>query len=83
VLTSPVDVPFDDSDPLRDGRSIRLGMHERLVTLVDGSGVPWIEVRGGRSERLESAVAALEEADRTKPLFAPGPAGTTGGAPRE
>lgn len=54
VLTSPEGVPFEQ-DGLRDGEHLREWMTERFREVLDESGVEWIEVGGGREERVEWA----------------------------
>ena len=61
VLTSPEGVGFDDSDPLRDGKDVRAGMHERFRQLVKDSGRPWVEVVGSPEERVKLVLTAIEK----------------------
>ncbi|HVF05575.1 MAG TPA: AAA family ATPase [Frankiaceae bacterium] len=57
VLTSD-DVPFVQ-DGLRDGEHLRGWMTERFRAVLDGSGVPWVEVRGSVADRVAAALAEL------------------------
>lgn len=59
LLTSPDGIAFDGTDPLRDGESIRLAMHDRFMELLQDSGAPFVVVRGSRTERLAAAVEAM------------------------
>lgn len=54
VLMSPEGVPFEQ-DGLRDGEHLRDWMTDRFREVLDESGVEWIEVGGGREERVEWA----------------------------
>lgn len=54
------EIPFVQ-DGYRDGERVRAGMQERFRQVLEESGVPWIEVRGTTSERLDVAVAAVNE----------------------
>jgi len=71
VVTSPNGVAFDDSDPTRDGRHVRLAMHERFCELVAQSGRPYIVVSGDRSERVHKVRTALTEFEAQHPRFVP------------
>lgn len=58
VLTGD-EIPFVQ-DGQRDGGHVRHAMHERLREVLDEcqarAGVPWVEVRGSRTDRLEAAI---------------------------
>jgi HTH-type transcriptional repressor of NAD biosynthesis genes len=54
-----VGVGFDD-DGLRDGEHLRAWMTDRFREVLTGVGARWIEVRGGRGERLDRAMAGVE-----------------------
>jgi len=69
LLTDPKGVQFDDSDPLRDGRSIRLRMHERFMELLESSGRPWRLVTGSPTERLEQAMDAISVHEQVEPRW--------------
>ena len=56
VLTGD-EIPFVQ-DGLRDGEHLRPWMTERFREVLGAQSVPWIEVRGSRTERLEAATAA-------------------------
>jgi NadR type nicotinamide-nucleotide adenylyltransferase len=58
ILTSD-DIPFVQ-DGTRDGEHIRGWMTDRFRTALAARTGPWIEVRGGRSERLAAAVARID-----------------------
>ncbi|NNG19234.1 AAA family ATPase [Naumannella sp. ID2617S] len=47
-------------DGLRDGEQLRAGMQQRFRTVLEESGVPWLEVRGSETARLAAAVAAVD-----------------------
>lgn len=49
-----------EQDGLRDGEHLRHPMHRRFRQVLSGSGVPWVELRGGHEERLATAVAEIE-----------------------
>lgn len=69
VVTSPSGVEFDDSDPLRDGRDVRLRMHQRFLELVEGSGRPWIEVSGPPETRLQKVIETLADYESRNPRW--------------
>ena len=69
LVTSPHDVEFDDSDPLRDGRHVRSAMHDRFIDLVEQSGRPWVLLTGDREERLAGAIAAMTEFELAHPRW--------------
>lgn len=58
VLTGD-EIPFVQ-DGMRDGEAIRHGMHRRFVEVLEAGDVPWLEVRGGREERLQATVEAVD-----------------------
>jgi HTH-type transcriptional repressor of NAD biosynthesis genes len=60
LLTSHADVPFED-DGLRDGEHLREAMTTRFRQVLQGAGVPFVEIAGTRAERLEAALAAVGE----------------------
>lgn len=69
VHTSPSDVEFDDSDPLRDGAHVRLKMSDRFRELLRDSGRPWLEVTGSRPDRVEQVVNALARYEVESPRW--------------
>ena len=69
VVTSPEGIPFDSSDPLRDGEAIRGQMHLRMLELARLSGRPLLTVSGDRATRLATTVKALEEYEASNPRF--------------
>jgi len=69
IHTSPAGIDFDDSDPTRDGRQIRLAMASRFRDLLEQSGSPWIEVVGDRESRLNQAVQAIRDFDKSHPRW--------------
>lgn len=58
VLTGD-EIPFVQ-DGMRDGEHIRHDMQQRFRDVLAAQTVPWIEVRGGVSERVDAAASALE-----------------------
>ncbi|PJN23444.1 AAA family ATPase [Kitasatospora sp. CB02891] len=58
VLTSHEGVAFED-DGLRDGEHLREWMTGRFREVLSASGQRWIEVRGGREERVAAVMGAL------------------------
>ncbi|WP_194765346.1 AAA family ATPase [Microbacterium sp. UFMG61] len=58
VLTGD-EIPFVQ-DGMRDGEHIRHDMQQRFRDVLAAQPVPWIEVRGGVSERVDAAASALE-----------------------
>lgn len=69
VHTSPSDVEFDDSDPLRDGAHVRLTMSDRFRDLLRNSGRPWLEVTGSREDRVEQVVKTLQKLEVESPRW--------------
>jgi HTH-type transcriptional repressor of NAD biosynthesis genes len=69
LLTDPEGVDFDDSDPLRDGASIRHAMHARLRELVVAAGRPWTLVSGPPNARLAAAVEFVHNFERAHPRW--------------
>ncbi len=59
VLTSHEGVDFEQ-DGLRDGEHVREEMTAWFRDALGDQDVPWIEVIGARSQRLEQAVEAIE-----------------------
>ena len=57
MLTSD-DIPFVQ-DGLRDGEHIRGQMTARFREVLDEVGVPWVEVRGSRQERVDQVERTL------------------------
>lgn len=49
-----------EQDGIRDGQEIRHEMHEWFRAALSEGSVPWIELRGGREERLAAAIVAIE-----------------------
>ncbi|MFJ8751310.1 AAA family ATPase [Streptomyces sp. NPDC102441] len=60
LLTGHEGVAFED-DGLRDGEELRPWMTDRFRTELTRTGRPFIEVTGSRGERLDAAVAAVDE----------------------
>lgn len=69
IVTSPDGVEFSD-DGLRDGEHLREQMHTRFVELAEWTGQPWLVVAGGREERVQAALDAMEDLEHTLPRFA-------------
>lgn len=61
LLADHADVPFDQ-DGVRDGEHLRSWMHDRFVERLDETGRRWVLVRGTPGERLETGLAAVDEA---------------------
>jgi HTH-type transcriptional regulator, transcriptional repressor of NAD biosynthesis genes len=59
VLTAD-DIAFVQ-DGLRDGEYLRGRMTQRFRDVLSGTGVPWLEVRGTRRQRVEQVVGAIKE----------------------
>lgn len=59
ILTSDQGVPFED-DGLRDGEHLRPWMTGRFREVLAATDVPWIEVHGGRADRLRHALDAVD-----------------------
>lgn len=59
LLTSPEGVPFEQ-DGWRDGEQVRHAMHEGFRTALRGQPAPWVELTGGREERLARAAAEVD-----------------------
>ncbi|PBC67472.1 NadR type nicotinamide-nucleotide adenylyltransferase [Streptomyces sp. TLI_235] len=59
LLTSDEGVAFDD-DGLRDGEHLRPWMTGRFREVLTAAGVPWLELRGDRAERLARALRAVD-----------------------
>ncbi len=57
VLTAD-DIPFVQ-DGMRDGEDVRSWMTGRFRELLGNSGVPWLEVRGNRQQRVQHVVERL------------------------
>ncbi len=53
------EIPFVQ-DGIRDGEAIRHQMHAHFVQELSAGSVPWHLLRGGRNERLETAIALVE-----------------------
>lgn len=60
LLTHHDDVGFEQ-DGLRDGEHVRAWMTDRFVARLDASGRRWRWLRGGRQERQDRAIAAIDE----------------------
>lgn len=60
LLTHHDDVPFIQ-DGLRDGDAIRAWMTGRFEELLKADGRPFIALRGGRAERRDQALAAIDD----------------------
>ncbi|CAM3265390.1 AAA family ATPase [Occultella aeris] len=64
-------------DGLRDGEHLRHAMSARFREVLDGSGVPWHELRGSPAGRLAAAVDLVDALDHGRRLADPLPqAGT-------
>jgi NadR type nicotinamide-nucleotide adenylyltransferase len=61
LLTRPDDVPFID-DGARDGEHVRHWMTERFVARLGETTPHWEWLRGGRDERLQRALALIDDA---------------------
>lgn len=59
ILTSEDGVAFED-DGLRDGEHLRAWMNGRFREVLGECGVPWIEVRGDRHERVQQALTMID-----------------------
>lgn len=59
LLTHPDDVPFEQ-DGLRDGERIRSWMTAAFAERLGASGRRWRWLRGGRRERVEAALVAID-----------------------
>ena len=59
LLTHPDDVPFAQ-DGLRDGEAIRGWMTRVFAERLAATGRRWSWLRGGRAERVEAALAAVD-----------------------
>ena len=57
VLTAD-DIPFVQ-DGMRDGEHMRSWMTERFREVLHASGVPWLEIRGNRQERVEQVIEQI------------------------
>lgn len=60
LLTGHEGVPFED-DGLRDGEELRPWMTDRFRAELTRTGRRFVEIAGSRAERLERAVAAVDE----------------------
>lgn len=60
LATHDADVPFVQ-DGIRDGEAIRRWMTERFATRLTEEGRRWRWLRGSQSERLDRAIAAVDE----------------------
>jgi NadR type nicotinamide-nucleotide adenylyltransferase len=60
LLTHPDDVPFTD-DGARDGAEFRDWMTERFVTRLGETTLHWAWLRGRREERLQRALALIDD----------------------
>ena len=69
ILTGD-EIDFVD-DGMRDGEHIRHDMQDRFRATLAAQPVPWLEVRGSVSERLELAVEAIDDALAQAITFAP------------
>ncbi len=58
-LLTGADIPFVQ-DGTRDGEHLRVALHERFESALQGRGVPYVILRGGREERLKRAVEACD-----------------------
>jgi HTH-type transcriptional regulator, transcriptional repressor of NAD biosynthesis genes len=72
-LLTNCDIPFVQ-DGLRDGEHVRESMTARFRQVLNAQPAPWVEVRGSRELRLESAVAAVDQVvargwDLADPLY--------------
>jgi HTH-type transcriptional repressor of NAD biosynthesis genes len=69
ILTSPEGIDFDDTDPTRDGRAIRVTMHHRFRSLLSEVGAQFIEIAGPPQERLERVISAIKNHEQNNPRF--------------
>jgi len=70
-LLTGAEIPFAD-DGLRDGEHLRHAMHARFREVLDTQPAPWVHVSGSRSQRLATAVDAVQALlDRGWGLAAP------------
>lgn len=53
------EIPFVQ-DGMRDGEHLRHDMQDRFRQVLDEVGVPWVELRGSRSERLRAATEQVD-----------------------
>jgi NadR type nicotinamide-nucleotide adenylyltransferase len=53
------EIPFEQ-DGLRDGEHIRHAMHDRFIERLTEEGKRFMLLRGGKQERLQAAIAAIE-----------------------
>ena len=60
TFVTDVDIPFVQ-DGLRDGESIRTSMHDLFVSRLREARRPFTVVRGSYEERLQAAVASIDE----------------------
>ena len=60
TFVTDVDIPFAQ-DGLRDGESIRTSMHDLFITRLREAGRPFTVVRGSLEERVEAAVASIDD----------------------
>jgi HTH-type transcriptional regulator, transcriptional repressor of NAD biosynthesis genes len=77
VLTSPAGVPFVQ-DGLRDGEEIREEMTTWFREPLEEPLVPWIEVVGSPSERVDAVLAHLEQITVDRPVLTTGQRATSG-----
>ena len=60
TFVTDVGIPFVQ-DGLRDGESIRTPMHDLFITRLREAGRPFTVVRGSLEERVEAAVASIDD----------------------
>ncbi len=70
LLTSPEGVDFHQ-DGLRDGEHVRGEMTSWFRTALRDQQVPWVEVTGGRSTRLERSLEVIDRLAGEPVLFSP------------
>jgi HTH-type transcriptional regulator, transcriptional repressor of NAD biosynthesis genes len=63
LLTDHRDVPFDQ-DGIRDGQHLRTWMHDRFAERLTETGREWRLVGGAPDERVEQALAAVDDTCR-------------------
>jgi HTH-type transcriptional regulator, transcriptional repressor of NAD biosynthesis genes len=68
LLTSPEGVNFHQ-DGLRDGEHIRGEMHDWFRTALRDQPVPWVELTGDESTRIDLALRAIDEVTREPAPF--------------
>ena len=68
LVTSHVGVPFEQ-DGIRDGEHLRAWMTERFVDELTSTGRTWRMLEGPVDQRVDDALAAIDELRRTAPAW--------------